>query len=109
MTFDGIITYIGPKETVWQNALPKQSFVLQENSDKEYKSTIMIDLLKEKIDLLQGYSVGDAVKVSLNFRANEYNGRRYNSITARKIEGQWSAGSSSSSKKAPADDEDLPF
>ncbi|HMT27025.1 MAG TPA: DUF3127 domain-containing protein [Candidatus Absconditabacterales bacterium] len=106
MTFDGIITYIGPKETVGQNALPKQSFVLQENSDKEYKSTIMIDLLKEKIELLQGYSVGDSVKVSLNFRANEYNGRRYNSITARKIEGQTSGGSS---KKSAADEEDLPF
>ena len=54
----------------------------------------MIDLLGEKTELIKQYKVGDHVKVSLNYRAREYDGRRFNSIGAWKIE--WDAGSSNS-------------
>jgi hypothetical protein len=47
----------------------------------------MIDLLGEKTELIKQYKVGDHVKVSLNYRAREYDGRRFNSIGAWKIEG----------------------
>jgi hypothetical protein len=47
----------------------------------------MIDLLGEKTELIKQYKVGDHVKVSINYRAREYDGRRFNSIGAWKIEG----------------------
>jgi hypothetical protein len=51
----------------------------------------MIDLLGEKTELIKQYKVGDHVKVSLNYRAKEYDGRRFNSIGAWKIEGDASS------------------
>ena len=46
-------------------------------------------------------NVGDHVKVSLNYRAREFDGRRFNSIWAWRIE--WTAGASSNGG------DDLPF
>lgn len=106
MIFEGVITYIGPVESVGANAVSKCSFVLEENNDKQYKDAIMVDLLKDKTDLIKPYKVWDVIKVSLSTRVTEYNGRRYNNVGARKIEGtaSWNAAAA----KAPADD-DLPF
>ena len=59
----------------------------------------MIDLLGEKTELIKQYKVGDHVKVSLNYRAREYDGRRFNSIGAWKIEGD--AGSSNAGDELP--------
>ena len=50
-------------------------------------------------DLIKQYKVGDHVKVFLNYRAREYDGRRFNSIGAWKIE--WNAGSSTSGDELP--------
>jgi acyl dehydratase len=109
MIFEGVITYIGPEETVGQNALPKRSFVVQENTDKQYKDTLMIDLLKDKIEFIKPYRVGDVVKVYLSTRANEYNGKYFNSIGAWKIEGQASGGGKSAPATSSSTDDDLPF
>ncbi len=106
MTFDWIITFISAEETVGQNNLPKISFVLEENTDKEYKWSVSVDILWEKVELIKQYKVWDAVTAHLNFRANEYNGKRYNRVSAWRIEGATAA--------APATEgwektEDLPF
>jgi hypothetical protein len=102
MTIEGKILFISEETTVGQKQLPKISFVIEENSDREFKNSIMIDLLGEKIDLIKAYKVGDGVRVFLNYRAREYDGRWFNSIGAWKIE-SLGGGSSSSS------DDDLPF
>lgn len=102
MTYEGKIIFIGAVETVGKNAIQKRSFVLEEKTDREYKGSILIDLVKDKVTLLDGYNVGDTVKVSLNSRASEYNWRWYNSLTAWKIEGNGSTGSHDSN-------DDLPF
>lgn len=93
MTIEGNIIFISEETLVGQKQLPKVSFVIEEDSDREFHNSLMIDLLGDKIDLIKEYKVGDHVKVSLNYRAKEYDGRRFNSIGAWKIE--WSAGSSS--------------
>ena len=94
MTIEGTIIFISDETEVGQKKLPKVSFVIEEDSDREFKNSLMIDLLGEKIDLIKQYKVWDHVKVSLNYRAKEYDGRRFNSIGAWKIE--WNAGSSNS-------------
>ena len=94
MTIEGTIIFISEETIVGQKQLPKVSFVIEEDSDREFKNSLMIDLLGEKTELIKQYKVGDHVKVSLNYRAREYDGRRFNSIGAWKIE--WWEGSSNS-------------
>lgn len=80
------ITKIGNIETVGKNAMQKQSIVLEEVTDKEYKWGIVFDLIKDKVTLSSGLNIWDIIEVSLNFKATEYNGRDYNNVTAWKIE-----------------------
>lgn len=107
MQYEGKIVHIGDIETVGQNGLQKRTFVLEENSDKEYKWGIAVDLIKDKVDMINSFKVGDLVRVSLNFRTNysENTQRYYNSITAWKIDGM----AASSSNASSSQDDDLPF
>lgn len=79
--------------------------MIEENENKDYKSSLAIDLIKDRVDLADDMKVGDVVQVSVNFRANEYKGKYYNSITAWRID-TTGAGSSANTT---ADEDDLPF
>jgi len=107
MIFEWTITFMGEETQVWEKQTPKLDFVLEENSDRQYKSSVAIDLFGEKISLIKGFKVWDTIKASLNFRAREYNWRWYNSIWAWKIE--WSNWESTPSQTSAKQDEDLPF
>ena len=100
MTIEGKIIFISEETIVGQKELPKISFVIEENSDREFKNSLMIDLLGDKTEMIKSFREGDQIKAFLNYRAKEYNGKWFNSIGAWKIE---SLGSS-----APVNDE-LPF
>ena len=102
MTIEGKIIFISEETIVGQKQLPKISFVIEESSDREFKNSLMIDLLWEKTEMIKAFKPGDIIKVFLNYRAKEYDGRWFNSIGAWKIESLWSS--------APAsNDDDLPF
>ncbi len=106
MIFEWKILFVSEQVEVGQNNLPKINFILEENTDKEFKSSIAVDLLWEKTELIKSYKVWDIIKVSLNFKANEFNWKRYNRVSAWKIEWwNWSTTQKTSSKQ----DEDLPF
>ncbi|MDR0369130.1 MAG: DUF3127 domain-containing protein [Candidatus Peribacteria bacterium] len=102
MTIEGKIIFISEETTVGQKQLPKISFVIEEHSDREFKNSIMVDLLGDKVDMIKAFKEGDNVKVFLNYRAREYDGRWFNSIGAWKIE---SLGASASA----SNEDDLPF
>jgi len=98
------ITTMSQEETVWKNQLRKRSIVLEEVNDKEYKWSIVVDFYKEKCDVLNNFKVGDTVKVWLNFRANEYNWKWYNSVS------WWSINAESNTQvTASSFDDNLPF
>jgi len=40
-------------ETVGANAMQKCSFVVEAKSEKEYKDSMMFDLIKDKVSLVQ--------------------------------------------------------
>lgn len=107
MQYEGKITFIGEVETVGQNALQKRTVVLEESTDREFKGGIAFDLIKDKVNLIDPFQVGDTVKVSLNFRTNysENTSRYYTSISAWRIDGV-NGGSSDGSN---GQDDDLPF
>ena len=87
MTYNWIIINIGAITTVGQNWLQKRTVVLEEATDKDYKWGIAFDLIKDKVNLIDGFKVGDTVDVSLNFRTNysEKTKAYYNSINAWSI------------------------
>lgn len=89
MNYQGKITHILPLEHVGANQLAKRTIILEEATDKEWKGGLAVDFLKDKTELVNDVQVGDIVDCSLNFRVNEYNGRRYNWVTCWKMEKKW--------------------
>ncbi len=108
MQYEGIVKVICPKEVIG-NDLEKQTLVLEENTDREFKGSLAVDFFRDKIALLEGVKVGDVVTVQLNSRCNESKtqaGRFFNSITCWKL----TAGANQSAAgSAPKADDDLPF
>lgn len=106
MQYTGTVKFIWPKEEVGQNAIVKQTIVLEEDTDREFKGGLAIDFFKEKTDLLNEIKVGDMITVYINTRVNESKtqpGRYFNSISWRRLE----AGTAGAAKKEEGDD--LPF
>lgn len=107
MQYEGIVKFIGQREVIG-NDLEKQTIVLEENTDREFKGSLAIDFFRDKIALLEWVKVGDLVTAQLNSRCNESKtqaGRYFNSITCWKL----TAGAGQSSAAAPKVDDDLPF
>ena len=98
MQYQGFVKFIWPRETIWEG-IEKQTIVLEENTDREYKGSIAVDFFRDKIALLSDVNTDDLITVHLKFRANESKnqpGRWFNSITCWRIEkANASAGDSS--------------
>ena len=88
MQYQGFVKFIGPKETFGEG-IEKQTIVLEENTDREFKGSIAVDFFRDKINLLADVNTGYLITVHLNSRANESKnqpGRWFNSITCWRIE-----------------------
>ena len=57
MTIEVTIIFISEETIVGQKQLPKVSFVIEEDSDREFKNSLMIDLLGEKTELIKQYKI----------------------------------------------------
>lgn len=60
-------------------------------TDEQYPQSIMIEFIQDKSDLLNNYSVGDNVKVSINLTGREYVNKEgetkyFNSIRGWRLE-----------------------
>lgn len=113
MEFMGKVLNKTVVESIGSQWLSKQSLIVEESNDKQYKDSIMIEFFGEKCGLISDVRNGDVVKVLFNPRAKEYNGRRYNSMNGWKIEivSKWNWQASSWNTKQPShdDNDDLPF
>ncbi len=111
MQYTGTVKFIWQKEEIGANALVKQTVVLEEETDREFKGGLAVDFFKEKTDLLNGVKVGDMITVYINTRVNESKtqaGRYFNSITGWRLEaGQGSE--KPAAKKTNESNDDLPF
>jgi len=81
----GTIIKIGETEVVGSAGTFKKRLVVVKTSE-QYPQEIPIDFVKDKCDILDKYSVGQEVKVAINIRGNEYNGKWYCSLNGWKIE-----------------------
>ncbi len=81
----GKIIKIGETETVGSAGTFKKRQLVVE-TDEQYKQKIPIDFVQDKTSVLDSYLVGDDVKVGINIRGNEHQGRYFCSLNGWKIE-----------------------
>ena len=85
----GKIKIIGDVQTFRANGFQKRELVV--TTDDQYPQMIMIEFVQDKCDLLNNYSVGQDVKVSINLRGREWinpqgEAKYFNSIQGWRIE-----------------------
>ena len=96
MEITGKIKLIGETETVGSAGTFKKRLIVI-STEEQYPQHVPIDFVQDKTSVLDKYQVGEEVKVSVNVRGNEYNGKYYVSLNGWKIE-----------RLSPATD-DLPY
>jgi len=84
MEINGSVHLIRQTETVGNNGFTKRQLVVA--TEEQYVQHVAIDFVKDKTSVLDGYNVGDKVKVSVNVRGSEYNGKYYVNLQGWRIE-----------------------
>ena len=85
----GKVKLIGEVQTFGSNGFRKRELVV--TTDEQYPQMIMIEFVQDKCDLLNSYSVGQDVKVSINLRGREWinpqgEAKYFNAIQGWRIE-----------------------
>ena len=80
----GKIIALNDSETVGNNGFEKRLIVIE--TEEQYSQKVPIEFVQGKCALLDNFIVGENVKVSVNIRGNEYNGKYYVSLQGWKIE-----------------------
>ncbi|MFN0031029.1 MAG: DUF3127 domain-containing protein [Flavobacteriales bacterium] len=107
-------------EQAFASGFVKRQFVI--TTEEQYPQDIAFELVKDKISLINDFTVGENVKVHFNIRGNEYQGKYYVNLTAWRLEkvsaSQPAAGAAQAPEYAaapapptfaPPVDDDLPF
>jgi len=89
MELQGKIKMIDETKTFGNNGFRKREMVL--TTEEQYPQDIMLEFVQDKTDLLNGYSEGQNVKVSINIRGREWvnpqgEKKYFNSIVGWRIE-----------------------
>ncbi len=89
MEIEGKIKLIDETKTYGNNGFRKREVVI--TTEEQYPQHIMIEFVQDKCDLLNSYSVGQAVKISINLRGREWvnpqgETKYFNSIQGWRIE-----------------------
>ena len=89
MEVQGKIKVIGETQTFGNNGFRKRELVI--TTEEQYPQHLMIEFVQDKTDLLNNYSVGQDVKVSINLRGREWTNpqgevKYFNSIQGWRIE-----------------------
>lgn len=103
------------------DSFKKRDFVV--TTQEQYPQDIIVQMVQDKCDVLNGYKVGDLVEVSINIRGKEYidknsgEARYFNTVQGWRIENRTAPAATSTNDfpaapenfAPPADDGDLPF
>lgn len=89
MEIQGKIKMIDETKTYGSNGFRKREVVI--TTEEQYPQHIMVEFIQDKTDLLNSFSVGDAVKISINIRGREWTNpqgevKYFNSIQGWRIE-----------------------
>ncbi|MEN8789688.1 MAG: DUF3127 domain-containing protein [Flavobacteriaceae bacterium] len=89
MEIQGTIKFIDETKTYGNNGFRKRELVL--TTEEQYPQHLMVEFVQDKTDLLQNFSVGQKVKVSINLRGREWispqgETKYFNSIQGWRVE-----------------------
>jgi len=84
MEVSGKVVSVGQTESVGQNGFTKRLLVIETN--EQYPQKLPIDFVKDKTSLLDQIKIDQDVKIQINLRGSEHNGRWYAQIQGWKIE-----------------------
>jgi hypothetical protein len=82
-------------------------------TQEQYPKKVCITFMKDNIQKIQSFAIGDILTVHINIESREYNGKWYTGVSGWKIEGQASAPAQPLNAPVPEDAFDpetgLPF
>jgi hypothetical protein len=89
MEVQGKIKVVGETQTFGSNGFRKREVVV--TTEEQYPQDIMIEFVQDKTDLLNAYTVGQNVKISINLRGREWTNpqgevKYFNSIQGWRVE-----------------------
>ncbi len=95
----------------------KREFIIEDNKNPEYPEFIKIELIQDKVNLLDTLNIGDEINVAINIKGRKWedkegNIRYFNSIQGWKIETEnqgMSQDTGEEDMNQEIDDSDLPF
>ena len=82
----GTLAEIMPTAT-FNKGFKKREFVIETDSGK-YPQKIIFQLVQEKCDMINSFTLGDTVKVSFDIKGREFNGKYYNALEAWRVFGE---------------------
>ncbi len=101
---EGTVKVIDDIQT-FASGFSKREFVV-EVEDGKFPQSIKFECVKEKTSLVDGFNIGDPVKVHFDIRGNEYKGKYYVNLNAWKLERPGGGGHADSRKTQPAHSDD---
>jgi len=85
MELEGLVHLIGEEQVVGSaGTFKKRTIVIA--TKEQYVQYVPIDFVQDKCSILDKYAIGQDVKISVNVRGNEYQGKYYVSLNGWKIE-----------------------
>lgn len=89
MEIQGTIKMIDETKTYGNNGFRKREVVI--TTEEQYPQHILVEFVQDKTDLLNSFSVGQPVKISINIRGREWTNpqgevKYFNSIQGWRIE-----------------------
>ena len=118
MELTGKLKQIYETETFGENGFRKRELVV--TTDEQYPQHILVEFVQDKCDILNNYSIGQDVKISINLRGREWINEEgkvkyFNSIQGWRIESvnntseQASKSADNINQMASSGEDDLPF
>ncbi|WP_339889835.1 DUF3127 domain-containing protein [uncultured Flavobacterium sp.] len=84
MEVSGKVVVVGQTESVGQNGFTKRLLVVE--TEGQHPQKLPIDFVKDNTNLLDNIQIGQVVKVQINLRGSEHNGRWYLQAQGWRIE-----------------------
>lgn len=90
MELTGKLIVINETKEYGSNGFKKREFVIETENEK-YPQKILIEVIQDKCNLLDNYSIGDSIKVSYNINGREWinpqgEAKYFNSVQGWRIE-----------------------
>jgi len=112
MDLTGKVKLIGETQTFGERGFRKRELVL--TTSEEYPQMILIEFIQDKCDLLDNYTIGQDVNISINIRGREWIDpegvcKYFNSIQGWRIQKAEATQATPDLPIAEEESDDLPF